>query len=365
MIVEATPNDGTVNGTLRTNSVAIANTAPVATIPSFSPASPQTSDSVQASTITSDTDGDNISVAWTWKITRGVNTCQISTASSASGAAGTRSVSLDLSQSYATSLCTGASPPASINPSKGDTVIVEATPNDGTVNGTLRTNSVAIANTAPTATAQSVTTDEDVAKTITLTGSDNDGDSLSFNVTTLPVNGLLYVGVGTAGHEILSSELPYALPSSVVTFDPDANVDGSDSFDFKTNDGTLDSAAATVSVDVTAVNDAPALDLNGAAGGVDTSATFTEGDPPVELAQNLTLTDVDSANMGGAAANLWGPGMTAPPDGAAESLDWDATACGGVLPTYNSLTGVLTDHRHCGEGCLRRLPGFSDVREHE
>ncbi len=334
----------------------VTNTAPVATIPSFSPASPQTNASLQASTTTSDADGDNISVAWTWKITRGVNTCQISTASSASAAAGTRSVSLDLSQSYATSLCTGASPPANINPSKGDTVIVEATPNDGTVNGTLRTNSAAIANTAPTATAQSVTTDEDVAKTVTLTGSDNDGDSLSFKVTTLPVNGSLYVGIGTVGHKILSSELPYALPSSVVTFDPDANFDGSDSFDFKTDDGTLDSAAATVSIDVTAVNDAPVLDLNGAAAGVDTSATSNEGDPAVQLAPNLTITDADSANMGGAAANLLGPGMTAPPDGASESLDWDTTACIGILPSYNSTTGVLTitgtAARAVYEGCL-------------
>ena len=345
------------NGLRRmTANYAVTNTAPVATIPSFSPASPQTNDSLQASTTTSDVDGDNISVAWTWKITRGVNTCRISTASSASAAAGIRSVSLDLSQSYATSLCTGASPPANINPSKGDTVIVEATPNDGTVTGTLRTNSVAIANTAPTATAQSVTTDEDVAKTITLTGSDNDGDSLSFNVTTLPVNGSLYVGIGTAGHKILSSELPYALPSPVVTFDPDANFDGSDSFDFKTNDGTLDSAAATVSIDVTAVNDAPVLDLNGAAAGVDTSATFNEGDPPLQLAPSLTITDIDNANMGGAAANLWGPGMTAPPDGVFESLDWDATACIGVLPTYNSTTGVLTitgtAAKAVYEGCL-------------
>ena len=141
-----------------------------------------------------------------------------------------------------------------------------------------------------------------------------------------------------------------------MTFDPDANFDGSDSFDFRTNDGTLDSAAATVSIDVTAVNDAPVLDLNGAAAGVDTSATFNEGDPPVQLAPNLTITDVDSASMGGAAANLWGPGMTAPPDAASESLGWDATACVGVLPSYDSTTGVLTvtgtAAKAVYEGCL-------------
>ena len=128
------------------------NAAPTATSPSFSPASPKTNDLLTASTTTADTDGNNVSVAWTWKVTRGANTCVIATASSPSAAAGLRSVSLDLSSSFSTSSCTGATPPATINPAKGDIVIVEATPNDGTVNGTLQSNSVTIANSAPVVT---------------------------------------------------------------------------------------------------------------------------------------------------------------------------------------------------------------------
>ena len=41
------------------------------------------------------------------------------------------------------------------------------------------------------------------------------------------------------------------------TYTPDANYNGTDSFTYKANDGSLDSNTATVSADVTAVNDAP------------------------------------------------------------------------------------------------------------
>ena len=46
-------------------------------------------------------------------------------------------------------------------------------------------------NTTPTANAQSVTTDENTAKDITLTGSDPDGDTLTFTVTGNPAHGTL------------------------------------------------------------------------------------------------------------------------------------------------------------------------------
>ncbi|HET8786022.1 MAG TPA: S8 family serine peptidase, partial [Candidatus Limnocylindrales bacterium] len=114
-----------------------ANTAPTATNPTFSPVSPQTNDTLTASTTTADADGDSVSVAWTWKVTRGANTCVVKTDTSSSGSAGSRSVTLALSTTFSTSSCTGPTPPATINPSKGDVIIAEATPNDGTVNGTL------------------------------------------------------------------------------------------------------------------------------------------------------------------------------------------------------------------------------------
>ena len=42
------------------------------------------------------------------------------------------------------------------------------------------------------ATAQTVTADEDIDKSITLAGTDIDGDALTYNITTLPANGTLF-----------------------------------------------------------------------------------------------------------------------------------------------------------------------------
>src|SRR5438093_8238476 len=46
-------------------------------------------------------------------------------------------------------------------------------------------------------------------------------------------------------------------PNASFSYTPDANFNGSDSFTYKANDGTLDSNVATVSITVNAVNDAP------------------------------------------------------------------------------------------------------------
>jgi hypothetical protein len=87
-------------------------------------------------------------------------------------------------------------------------------------------------NDVPTADEQSVTTDEDVPIAIALTGNDIDEDALTYIVVSEPANGSLY---GEA-------------PS--VTYKPNTDFNGSDSFTFRVNDGTLDSKAETVSIAV-------------------------------------------------------------------------------------------------------------------
>ncbi len=113
--------------------------------------------------------------------------------------------------------------------------------NDGTVNSSPATVSLTITavNDTPVANPQSATTNEDTAKAITLTGSDVDGNPLTYSVT------------GSPSHGALSGTAPN------LTYTPAANYNGADSFTFKVNDGTVDSAPATVSLTVTAVNDAP------------------------------------------------------------------------------------------------------------
>lgn len=94
-------------------------------------------------------------------------------------------------------------------------------------------------NRAPVAQAQSASTSEDTAKVLTLGATDADGDALSYAIVTGPGHGSL-TGSGASR-----------------TYTPAADYHGSDSFTFRANDGTMDSPAATVSLTITSVNDAP------------------------------------------------------------------------------------------------------------
>src|SRR5204862_7954717 len=93
-------------------------------------------------------------------------------------------------------------------------------------------------NHAPVANAQSVTTNEDVAKAITLTASDVDNDALTYSVVTGPAHGTLS---GSGAN---------------LTYTPSSLYYGPDSFTFKANDGTADSNTATVSITVNHANHA-------------------------------------------------------------------------------------------------------------
>jgi uncharacterized repeat protein (TIGR01451 family) len=115
------------------------------------------------------------------------------------------------------------------------------TVNDGlggtsTATVTVTVNAV---NDPPVANSQSVTTNEDTAKAITLTASDVDGDPLTWIIVSPPAHGGLS---GTAPN---------------LTYTPAANYNGPDSFTFKVNDGAADSNVATISITVVAINDPP------------------------------------------------------------------------------------------------------------
>ena len=80
---------------------------------------------------------------------------------------------------------------------------------------------------------QSVTTIEDIPLEITLTGSDADGDTLTYSIVDNPTSGTV------------------SLDGSKATYTPNAGYFGSDGFTFKVNDGSLDSEKATISITVT------------------------------------------------------------------------------------------------------------------
>jgi len=124
----------------------------------------------------------------------------------------------------------------------GDSFVFRS--HDGLNYSNVATISVTVtpANSAPTAVAKSLTTKEDIAMAIVLTGTDDDGDTLTYTVLSQPAKGGLS---GTAPN---------------LTYTPSANLNGSDSFTFRVNDGTVNSATATVSITITPVNDPPFAD---------------------------------------------------------------------------------------------------------
>lgn len=287
--VDVTPHDGTVSGVADSRTATIVNTPPTATV-DLDPNSPQTNDTLTATATKADVDGDTVTLTYVWKITKGSSTCTIKTTSGSSSLTD----SLNLSSSFTTSGCTGSdlTNGTSYNPARTDVVTVEVTPHDGTVSGSMVSDTATIANSGPVATDQTggarATTNEDVSKTITLAGTDADGDTLTVKVTSLPSNGSLYDGPDASGYLITSSEATagYTVTdaSRRVTFVPTANYNNAatafgPSFTFSVTDPVTASDAGTVEIDVDPVNDAPTWDASitmGSGGSLDLSTVSAD-----------------------------------------------------------------------------------------
>ncbi|MFC1867172.1 Ig-like domain-containing protein [Thermodesulfobacteriota bacterium] len=130
-----------------------------------------------------------------------------------------------------------------------------------------------VKNLPPLADDQHATINEDETGSIILTASDPDEDDLNYQVLTNPIHG------------ILIGEAP------VLTYTPDLNYNGSDSFTFKANDGIEDSNIAAVTLTVRSVNDSPAAED-------DTIATVAEA--PIIVAFSSLLgndTDVEGSTL--------------------------------------------------------------------
>ena len=150
----------------------------------------------------------------------------------------------------------------------------DGTLNSNTVTVTITVNSV---NDAPAADAKAVTTSEDAPLEITLSGTDIDGTIAAYEIVSGPDG-----AKGTLG----------TLAGDKVTFSPVLNFNGDATFTYRVqdNEGTW-SVAATATVTVTPVNDAP----------VATADSYsTDEDTPLMVALPGVLgndSDVDSANL--------------------------------------------------------------------
>jgi large repetitive protein len=109
-------------------------------------------------------------------------------------------------------------------------------------------------NDAPTADNDSYGVDEDGTLNVGapgILGDDTDVDDLLG-----PVVALTAAVVNGPNHGTLTLN-----GNGWFTYTPDADYNGSDTFTYRTNDGTLNSNLATVTLNVSAVNDAPSFEL--------------------------------------------------------------------------------------------------------
>jgi len=162
--------------------------------------------------------------------------------------------------------------------------------NDGTVDGVSATVSITVTpvNDPPVANDDDATMQEDTQVSIALMGNDPDGDPLTYSVVTGPSHGKLS---GTAPN---------------LTYTPNANFNGSDSFTFNVNDGTVDSVSATVSITVTPVDDPPAANDNSATTQEDrlVPITLMGNDPDGDPLTYSVVTGPSHGKLSGTAPNL-------------------------------------------------------------
>jgi VCBS repeat-containing protein len=147
---------------------------------------------------------------------------------------------------------------------------------DGTVTSSPATVAITVTATddTPTATDDAYTTPEDTALTVAAPGvlgndRDADGDTLSAELGSGPSHGAITLNADGS-----------------LTYTPTANYNGPDAFTYRASDGTATSNLATVTLTVSAVNDAPTVTVatGGTCGTDDHSGTI-----------KLTVADVETA----------------------------------------------------------------------
>ncbi len=125
-------------------------------------------------------------------------------------------------------------------------------------------------NTAPVAYGDHISLDEDTTYDGQLNAYDADGHELSFHLDTPAANGSVSIDATTGQFN----------------YTPEANFFGSDAFSFKVDDGYTESNAATISITVNPINDAPVSE--------DLSIVVTANTTYIDL---LEATDVDGDTL--------------------------------------------------------------------
>ncbi|MEO2003913.1 MAG: Ig-like domain-containing protein, partial [Candidatus Poribacteria bacterium] len=141
--------------------------------------------------------------------------------------------------------------------------------NDGTLDSATATVTVTVTavNDAPTATADVATTSEDTSTDVPLAGADVDGDTLT---------AALWDGSGSVPGPLATTEGgTVTVDQSTARYTPPLDFHGEDTFEFTVTDGALTSDPASVTLTVTAENDAPVANAASATTDEDTATTVS------------------------------------------------------------------------------------------
>ena len=167
--------------------------------------------------------------------------------------------------------------------------------------------------------------------TVSISGGFFAGDRLNFS-TQNGITGSYNSGTGVLTLTGSSLRANYQTALDSITFSSTSDnptnfgTDTSRTITWTANDGALNSNAATSSVAVTAVNDAPVVTAGG-------TVSFTEQGSAVTLASGLTLSDADNTTLASATVSIGG-------FFAGDTLNFADQ--NNITGSYNSVTGVLT-----------------------
>lgn len=199
----------------------------------------------------------------------------------------------------------------------------------GIIDAAAAVAAVSSINAAPVAVDDVVATEEDASITFNVLANDQDADADTLVVQSLtsPSHGEL----------VLSA-------ASEITYVPDANFHGSDSFSYTISDGQGGADTAVVSITVAAVNDAPIA--------IDDTASTTDGDPVtvVALANDLdvdgntfSITSFTSPAHGTVTANVDGTFAYVPDAGYTGSDSFSYTIADTAGATDTAVVSVVIE----------------------
>ena len=230
----------------------------------------------------------------------------------------------------------GLPPELAVNPSTGaisgklpfsvgGSYDVTASVSDGTASDSVTFRWVVTnTNGAPTATPSSAGTNEDTPVTLSLAGTDPDGDHLTFHLVDEPAHGTV------------------SLSGNAATYTPAANYHGPDQFSFLVNDGSDESDVAVVGLTVTAVNDAPVVGADRAMTPEDVAVTFdVRGNDTDVDGDTLSVAAVTQGSKGSVVRNADGTLTYSPSPNASGPDSFSYTVEDGLTGAASGQVDIL------------------------